>query len=185
MRAAPTGGWRRRACALSLAALLAGCASTPPGAGLPGPQGPWTSGRLSVRVDATPSRVAQNISTAFELRGDGEVGELRLVSPLGTSLAHARWAPGQVRLETADGERRYDSLDELAREALGEALPLAALPDWLAGRPWPGAPHSALAEGFEQLGWQVQQARRAEGYIEARRAAPPAVQLRIKLETPA
>lgn len=177
-------GWRR-ACALGLAAWLAGCASTPPGAGPRDAPGPWTSGRLSVRVDATPSRVAQNISTAFELRGDGEVGELRLISPLGTSLAHARWAPGQVRLETADGERRYDSLDELAREALGEALPLAALPDWLAGRPWAGAPHSPAAEGFEQLGWQVQLARRAEGHIEARRAAPPVVQVRIRLEAPA
>lgn len=139
---------------------------------------------MSVRVDASPLRVAQNISAAFELRGDGEVGELRLVSALGTSLAHARWAPGQVRLETADGERSFDNLDELSRQALGEALPLAALPDWLAGRPWQGAAHTAAADGFEQLGWQVQLVRRAEGFIEARRAAAPAVQLRIKLDTP-
>lgn len=180
---------RRRTALLALAAaltvLLSGCASTPPAPGLPTADTPWTTGRMSVRVEASPARVAQNISAGFELRGDGTVGELRLVSALGTSLAHARWSPGQTRLETADGERSFDSLDELSRQALGEALPLAALPDWLASRPWPGAAHALTAEGFEQLGWQVQLARRAEGFIEARRAAAPAVQLRIKLDAPA
>jgi len=140
---------------------------------------------MSVRVDASPARVAQNLSAAFDLRGNGDTGELRLVSPLGTSLAHARWAPSWVRLQTADGERSFDNLNDLAREALGEALPLAALPDWLAGRPWPGAAHMPAAEGFEQLGWQVQLTRRAEGVVEARRAAAPAVLLRIKLDPPA
>jgi len=167
------------------ALLITGCAITPPASSLPTANTPWTTGRMSVRVEASPARVAQNISAAFELRGDGDVGELRLVSALGTSLAHARWSPGQVRLETADGERSFDNLDELSRQALGEALPLAALPSWLAGRPWRGAAHTVSDDGFEQLGWQVQLARRAEGYIEARRAAVPAVQLRIKLDSPA
>ena len=174
------------ACLLAAAALLAtGCASTPPALGLPIASTPWTTGRMSVRVDASEARVAQNVSAAFELRGDGAVGELRLLSPLGTRFAHARWAPGRVRLETPDGERAFESLDELSREALGEALPLAALPDWLTGRPWPGAAHATTTDGFEQLGWQVQLARRAEGFVEARRAAAPAVQLRIKLDNPA
>ena len=166
-------------------ALLTGCATTPPPPALAAADTPWTTGRMSVRVDASPARVAQNLSAAFELRGNGDTGELRLVSPLGTSLAHARWAPSWVRLQTADGERSFDNLNDLAREALGEALPLAALPDWLAGRPWPGAAHMPAAEGFEQLGWQVQLTRRAEGVVEARRAAAPAVLLRIKLDPPA
>lgn len=167
------------------ALLVTGCASIPPAPGLMAANTPWTTGRMSVRVDASPARVAQNVSAAFELRGDGGVGELRLMSALGTSLAHARWAPGQVRLETPDGERSFDNLDELSRQALGEALPLAALPDWLAGRPWSGAAYTATADGFEQLGWQVQLARRSEGFIEARRATAPAVLLRIKLDAPA
>ena len=100
---------------------------------------------MSLRVDASATRMAQNLSAAFELRGDAEAGELRLISPLGTSLAHARWAPGRVRLQTANGERSFDSLDDLAREALGETVPLAALPSWLGGRPWPGAPHTPVA----------------------------------------
>lgn len=165
--------------------LIAGCASTPPAPDLHTPHTPWTTGRISVRVDASPARVAQNFSAAFELRVDGDTGELRLVSALGTSLAHARWAPGRVRLETSDGESSFDSLDALSRQTLGEALPLAALPDWLAGRPWPGAAHTPAAAGFEQLGWQVQLTRLTEGFFEASRAAVPAVQMRIKLDAPA
>lgn len=177
-----TGAWL---IAAAVVGLLPGCASTPPAPGLPMAVASWITGRMSVRVDASPSSVAQNLSAGFELRGDGDNGELRVVSALGTSLAHARWSPGQARLETSDGDRSFDSLDDLSRQALGEALPLAALPDWLAGRPWAGAAHTVAGEGFEQLGWQVQLARRAEGFIEARRASAPAVLLRIKLDAPA
>ena len=159
-------------------ALLAACASTsPPG----NAEAPWTSGRLSVRIDTVP---VQNVSANFELRGNGDSGELRLNSPLGTRLAAARWSPGSAVLADGQGEQRYTSLDELSRRALGEALPLAALPDWLAGRPWPAAPHRLNPGGFEQLGWQVGLARRAEGFIEASRAAAPAVTLRVKLDDP-
>lgn len=141
----------------------------------------WTSGRLSVRIATSP---VQSVSAAFELRGDDHSGELRLNSPLGTRLATARWSPGSAVLADSQGEQRYADLDELSRRALGEALPLAALPDWLAGRPWPQAPHKLSQTGFEQLGWQVLLARRAEGFIEASRAAAPAVTLRVKLDDP-
>jgi outer membrane lipoprotein LolB len=122
------------------------------------------------------------MNAAFELRGDGQSGELRLNSPLGNRVAQARWAPGLAVLETPDGEQRFDTLEELSRQALGEVLPLAALPDWIAGRPWPAAPHAATAEGFDQLGWSVRLARLAQGWIEARRATPPAVALRVRLD---
>jgi outer membrane lipoprotein LolB len=122
------------------------------------------------------------MSVAFELQGNGDNGELRLNSPLGTRLASARWSPGVAVLARSDGEQRFADLDELSRRALGENLPLAALPDWLAGRPWAGALHTPAATGFEQLGWHVELARRSEGWVEARRAAPPAVWVRVKLE---
>ena len=169
----------RRGLLVAAALVLGACATTtrPPASG----ELPWTSGRLSVRIDANP---VQNVSAGFELRGNGNSGELRLHSPLGTRLAAARWSPGSAVLADSQGEQRYANLDDLSRRALGEALPLAALPDWLAGRPWPQAPHRLSPSGFEQLGWQVSLTRRAEGFIEASRAAAPAVMLRVKLDDP-
>ncbi len=158
---------------------LAGCASIPDAA-----QG-WSSGRLALRIEAGAGRAAQSLAAAFELRGDGREGELRLLSPLGTLLVSARWSPGLALLVTGDGERRYASLDELSNEALGETLPLAALPDWLAARPWRGAAHRTHDDGFEQLGWRVDTSARAEGQLIARRAGPPAATLRLRLDNPA
>jgi outer membrane lipoprotein LolB len=166
----------RRFAVAALGAVLAACASTPPA------DGGWTTGRLSLRVDAMPDRAAQSVAAAFELRGDARAGDLNLVSPLGTRLAQARWSEGGAVLSTPDGERRFTNLDDLAEQSLGERVPLAALPDWIAGRPWPGAPSRAAGVGFEQLGWAVDLSARAEGRIVARRAAPPAVTLRIVLD---
>jgi outer membrane lipoprotein LolB len=169
---------RLRAAALLCGALLAACASPPRQPG----ELPWTTGRMSLRIDATPTQPMQSVSAAFELRGDGTSGELRLNSPLGSRVASARWAPGLAVLANGDGERSFGNLDELSRVALGENLPLAALPDWLAGKPWTGAPHDNTEAGFEQLGWQVSLARRGEGWIEARRSSPPAVLMRVRLD---
>lgn len=167
-----------RRVALAAAVLLSGCASAPPPAG----GTPWTTGRLSLRTDATAQQPAQSLSAAFELRGSGDRGELRLNSPLGTQLVAATWMPGQATLRTPEGERQFDSLEELSRQALGEPLPLAALTDWLAGRPWPGVAHTLKSEGFEQQGWLVVTQRFAEGWISAQRLMPPAVTLRVKLD---
>ncbi len=176
----PRTAWPRRALTLALSAGLVACATPPRG---PGPN-PWTTGRLSLKVDATANKPSQGMSAAFELRGDGDAGELRLLSPLGTRMATATWGSGRATLQTSEGERAFNSLDELAVQALGEPLPLAALPDWLAGRPWPRQPFRAVADGFEQLGWQVSTTERAEGRVAARRESPPAVQLRVRLDPP-
>ena len=137
-----------------------------------------------MRIAATPAQIAQSLSASFELRAAADRGELRLNSPLGTRLVSARWSPGVATLETSEGEQRFNSLDELSRRALGENLPLSALPDWLAGRPWPDAPHAAFDGGFEQLGWRVLQARRSEGWVEASRSAPPEVLVKVRLDEP-
>lgn len=158
------------------AALAAGCAT------VPAPED-VLSGRLSVRVDALGDQPARSLASAFELRGDAERGELKLTSPLGSVIALARWTPGEATLATPSSEARYTDLDALSRDALGESLPLRALPAWLRGRPWTGAPSTANGSGFEQLGWQIGLARQAEGWVEARRESPPAVTVRARLET--
>ena len=141
-----------------------------------------------MHVDASPPVEARSVTATFDLQGSPERGRLDMSTPMGTVLARARWSPGHVALETSQGETRFASLDDLTRDVLGESLPVAALFDWLRGRPWNGAPSSGLAQpgapGFEQLGWAVDLARFDEGLIAARRAQPPAVTVRAKVDKP-
>lgn len=167
---------RRAALAAALAALLSGCATAPRG-----DASDWLTGRLMLKVDSPGARA---FASAFELRGDADSGELRLTSPLGSVLAAASWSPGRARLVSADGDRLYADLDALARDTLGESLPLRAMPAWLRGRPWPGAASQAAGDGFDQLGWHIALDRYAQGWLDATRAAAPALQLRARLDTP-
>lgn len=175
--------WGRRAalsCGFALAALLVGCATAP----VPAVDGPWTSGRLAVRVEAFGERPANSLNANFELRGDGRRGELRLSSPLGSVLAATRWSEHEAVLDDGRSQTRYADLDALSQAALGEVLPLAALPDWLAGRPWAGAPAAAGEGGFRQLGWDVDLRQFGQGLLEARRNTAPVVTVRVRLERP-
>lgn len=164
---------------LGLALGLVACATPVPRST------PDLSGRLAVRVAGDAAR---SLSAAFELTGNAQAGSLALTSPLGTVLAQARWAPGRATLQTPDGQSQHASLDDLAEAALGERIPLAALLDWLHGRPWAGAPALPLpapATGFSQLGWQVDLARRADGWVQAQRdQPPPQVTVRARIEPP-
>jgi outer membrane lipoprotein LolB len=174
----------RRGATLLAALALAGCAVPPAGP----PTADRLSGRLALQIDATGERPATSISAGFELNGNAEAGELRLNSPLGTTLAAAFWGPDAVRLITPQGERTFDDLDAMSRAAFGETLPLRALPDWLHGRPWPGAGEAAVplqpGPGFSQAGWTVDLAQFDQGRLLAWRTAAPAVRLRAVLDGP-
>ena len=172
---------RRPVVALGLAlgaVVVAGCASVAPPALL-------ISGRLSLRVGASDTQAGRGMNASFDLLGTAERGELRLSTVLGPQIAAARWSPGQVTLSSTDGERRFASLDALAQAVLGEPVPLQALPDWVRGRPWPGAAARPAPDAFEQLGWQIDLARHAEGVVTASRSAlpgAPGVVLRVRVE---
>jgi len=189
------GGAALRVWQLGLASLVAlgglgGCVTpTPPLAGA------YYSGRLAVRSEALDDQPARSTSGAFELSGGPQRGQLRLNSPLGTAVAQARWqladggrpdARDLIELDTGGATRRYASLDAMMLDALGDSLPLAAMFDWLRGRPWPQAPAETTADGgsFTQLGWVVDRSRLAsEQRLEARRALPPpALQVRVRLD---
>jgi outer membrane lipoprotein LolB len=171
-----------RAAAALAAVVLAACAGVPRSGERP--TGEALSGRLALRVDGGEAR---SMTAAFELQGRPEAGELNLSTPLGTVLGQARWSPGSVVLVTPQGTTAYPDLDALTREVLGESLPVAALFDWLKGRPWAGAPSRAAAAdrtGFSQLGWAVDLAAYADASITAVREQPPAVTVRVKLDRP-
>jgi outer membrane lipoprotein LolB len=168
---------RRWLAAVLPAVLLAACAQVPRNLA---PD--VVAGRLAVQVDAFNEAPARSFSAAFELQGNAERGTLQLTSPLGTVLARAQWAPGQALLQTSQGDRRDNSLDALSVRMRGEPMPLAALIEWLHGRPWTGAPVSRLADGFEQLGWRVDLSRFGDGVLVAQRPQQPAIGVRARLD---
>ncbi|MEJ7138168.1 lipoprotein insertase outer membrane protein LolB [Amphibiibacter pelophylacis] len=189
---------RRHLLAALLAPVVLGLAAcaTPQAPGSALAAVPAASGRLSLTVDDVQGGPPQNLITGFRLTGSASAGTLTLDGALGTTALFIRWAPGSARLVRGDGVRDYASLDDLTREALGESLPLAALFDWLQGRPSPLGPWQAEAgqasppRVFSQLGWRVDASQfAAQRLLQASRAAgnspggaTPGVQMRIKLD---
>jgi outer membrane lipoprotein LolB len=155
------------AAASGLLLALAGCAVAP---SRPEPSGPRWSGRLALQIEGQPEG---SFTASFDLRGSARAGELELFTPLGGTAAWLQWAPDQARLRApGQPERQAASLDDLLVQAIGTALPVATLFDWLAGIPSVAA------------GWQADLSGRAEGRLRARRLTPPAADLRIVLHTP-
>ncbi|MCE2918092.1 MAG: outer membrane lipoprotein LolB [Rubrivivax sp.] len=143
------------------------------------------TGRLAVAVEAHEGQPAQGFNASFELRGRREMGELLLATATGQRLARLSWKGESALLETPErGVQRYDSLASLSRQMFGEVLPLAALPDWLAGRPMDDVSSQKTAAGFVQLGWTLDLARQTEGLLVARRELPPTIVLRVRLDLP-
>ena len=183
---------RPQAVVIAFAALAAACTTVPPAP--PAEASDVLSGRLALRVEPLANEAPRSVSAAFDLRGDSRAGTLGLSTPRGSMLAQARWSPVEVVLTTPRETRRFASLDELTREALGESVPIEAWFDWLRGRPWPGAPSAPLdaastapsnppVPSFRQLGWRVDLAQFRAGTIAATRETPvPVVTVRIRLD---
>lgn len=170
---------------LALALLLSACANLTPLPALKTSDGDVRlSGRLSVQVAGGQGGTAQGGNALFDLTGSPAAGQLELSTPLGSLLARARWSGTEVLLQTPNEERRFETLDALTRELLGEAIPVTALFDWLHGRPWPQVPSTPLtgSAGFLQLGWEIDLSQFDEGLVLAKRPAEPAVTLRARLE---
>ena len=156
--------WWRQAWTLSVLLLLAACASQPV---LQKPlveaDTHW-QGRLSVKVFSKP---VQAFTANFELLGRADQGELVLISPLGTTLAHMQWTPDSASLVADGKQQRFDSVQELARATTGTDLPVASLFAWLKGR------------ADEALGWQADLSQLPDGRIMAHH--PEAVQAELKI----
>jgi len=171
--------WRRAALVAASLLIATGCTTVP----VLAPGSDSLSGRLALRVDEFGMQPPRALSAAFDLRGDARAGTLGLSTPLGTTLALARWSPNEVVLTTPKGERAFASLDELTREALGESVPVSAWFDWLRGRPWPGASSVGSSTGFTQVGWNVDLSHFDEGSVVATRSEPPpTATARIRLD---
>lgn len=159
---------RRRWLTAGLALLVSACAQVPRVPSSPEvPRNQW-GGRLALRIDSDP---VQSFHAGFDLRGNAQVGELSLFSPLGSTLARMAWAPGQAQLDWNRQQRQFDSIGALTREATGTELPIASLFEWLAGR-------ESQVEG-----WTADLNALAQGKLLANRSQPlPAVQMRLVLD---
>lgn len=150
--------------------------------------GDLITGRLSIRVEATQHSAARALSAGFELEGTAQTGRLELATPLGTTLAQVRWSPSGAILATPQATSPYADLDVLTTEWIGESVPVAALFDWLRGRPWPAAPSTPRLDppgsGFAQLDWNVDLSAFTDALVIARRERAPAVTVRAKLDHP-
>jgi outer membrane lipoprotein LolB len=117
---------------------------------------------LALTVPSNAQENPQAYFAGFELSGNAGQGQMRLLSPLGQTLASLHWSPQGARLEKGDEVRLYDSVAAMTEALTGQALPLQALFDWLEGRATPVS------------GWDVDLSAQAAGKITAKRRSPPA-----------
>ena len=152
---------------------------------------PAWSGRLAwvltpaLSTGGTPPRSAQ---FQFELWGDALAGQLDVLSPLGQVLARVVWKPGEAVMTSPGRDPlTVTRLDDLSEAALGEAMPLQALIDWLQGQAWPLAPMSREEQGFSQLGWHIDTRKVDQGRVLAQRpvtATQAGLRVSVVLDTP-
>lgn len=136
------------------------------------------------RPDGTPNPV---MNAQFDLSGNEHQGSLRLSTPLGTTLADARWSRQGVLLVTEQGLQHFDDLEAMSQAVFSQNVPLPALWHWLQGQPWPARPATALSdprEGFSQDGWVIRTRQLASnGLLTAQHDGPPGqVILRLRLD---
>jgi outer membrane lipoprotein LolB len=156
-------------CALCAVCLLAACATSSKPTALKDSQANIISGRISLLVQ---SEVVQSFAGSFELQGDSTTGTLSLLSPLGSTVAVLRWAPGLAQLDNAGNTTNYPSVASMMQQTTGAAVPMDALFAWLRG------------DNPTVAGWQADVSRHAQGRINAQRTDPlPSAQLRIVLDT--
>lgn len=147
---------------------LTGCAQLSGGSPATSERAASWSGRMSLRIDSEP---VQTFAALFELRGSAETGDLTLTTPIGSTLAQLRWAPGEALLKNGSDTRRYDSVDALVEAATGAAIPVGALFGWLDGRAEPVP------------GWRADLGQLSSGRLQATRESPaPRADLRIVFE---
>ena len=126
------------------------------------------AGRISMQVQSDP---VQAFFAGFELKGQADIGELTLISPLGSILGVMRWTPTEATLDQGGNIQRFATTNELLAQATGAAVPISALFDWLGGK------------NTTAPGWTADLSQRVNGRITAQRTEPsPQANLRIVLD---
>lgn len=152
--------------------FIAGCAHKIDAAGINQAEkeveAAFWAGRISLQVQSEP---VQAFFAGFELKGQADMGELTLISPLGSILGVMRWTPTEATLDQGGSIQRFATTSELLARTTGAALPISALFDWLGGK------------NTTAPGWTADLSQRVNGRITAQRTEPsPQANLRIVLD---
>jgi outer membrane lipoprotein LolB len=136
-------------------------------------------GRLSLVVEPQPGSLepAQAFSGAFELRGNAQIGEMDLLSPLGSIVLQLRWTPAGATLIRGQERSQHASAQSLLQQATGASIALADLFAWLHAK-------ANRVEPVRYDNWMLDLSAREQGRIVARREQPSRAELRIVLELP-
>ena len=198
----------RVAAAAAFTALVAGCAVAPPAV----PRGtaalPGTAAAVSPRVPAAAAAYHGRFAVRYERYGEtrnaygnfdwqenGDAVTLRLLDPLGRTMAVIEASPAAATLELPNrAPRGAPDVETLMQDALGFALPVDGLRFWLQPMPAPSSaahartdPHTGRLAEIDQDGWTIDYLAYADApagaaaavkRMDLTRAAPP---LAIKL----
>ncbi|CAG2139459.1 Outer-membrane lipoprotein LolB [Cupriavidus yeoncheonensis] len=143
--------------------LLAACASVAPSRGFD--TGETAASRhYTGRFSANYVRYGRDegVQGSFRWEEQGRNVRLDLLSPLGQTLAVVTATPSGATLDLPNKPpRNAPEVDSLLEDALGFALPVAGMRDWLHGRPSAGRPANATRDAQGRLatlaqdGWSV------------------------------
>ena len=142
-------GWHARLSCVAL--LLSACSSLPPAPMQADGATSNYAGRFSLAVTSSEPGVEERReawSGRFWLAVRAQTLSLDLVSPLGATIARFETDPEEARLLVpANGGVRVEhgtDAQSLSERVLGWSLPIAGMPDWIAGHPASGRPFRAL-----------------------------------------
>lgn len=145
---------KRWICNALLLLLAAGCAGR-----LPPPE----AGGFVLRGKLAVVEGDQSVSARFLWRQSGDRFAIDLWGPMGQGQMRLEGDREELVLRDASGAVATRGPHESVMTAqLGWSLPLAVLPDWVQGRPYPGIPVSETEQdasgrlaAFRQLDWHV------------------------------
>lgn len=168
-RMLPAAGLRRAAAigAMSLVALLAGCADLPQAGQASAGTAPAyresisLAGRISVQYEQ--NNAPQSLHGSFIWKQAPHAIDLEMLSPLGQTVATISVKPGIATLvQSGRAPQVAPDVDELAAQALGWPLPISGMRQWLqgtgtdtAGRAFTAKPGEDYAGFSTRDGWRV------------------------------
>jgi outer membrane lipoprotein LolB len=135
-------------------------------------QSSW-NGKINLTLDSEPK---QFFAAEFDLEGDAQSGDMQFYSPLGTTLAAAKWETGVAQLIVPGKDPfQFDCLNALNQKLLGTELPVNMIFEWANG-----------ATPIPPKGWSVtrssQEAQGKPAELEAQRDFPlPSAHLSLRI----